>query len=220
MTDGPTYSPPPPPGGTKGLIARVKDILLSPKTEWAVIDAEQSTVASIFTSYVLILAAIGPIAGLIGAQVLGVSAFGYTYKPPMSVSVASAVIGYALQLICVYLVALIIDALAATFGGTKNSVAAFKVAAYASTAYWIACIVQIVPLLGWLSWIGAIYGWYLLYLGLMAVMKSPHDKAIGYTVVVIVVEVVLLVVLAIVVGLLILQIFGAAMMAAPTVVRY
>jgi hypothetical protein len=203
-------------GGKKGLFDRVRDILLKPKEEWAVIDGEPATVASLFTGYAMILAAIGPIASIIGQQVLGI----YGFKPPIEVSIASAVIAYVLQLVCVYVVALIIDALAASFGGTRNSIAAFKVATYASTAYWVACIVQIVPLLGWLAWLGALYGWYLLYLGLSTVMKAPQDKAIGYTVVVIVVEVVLLLVFAMIVGMLVLSIFGAAMMAAPVVVRY
>ena len=35
---------------------------MSPKTEWAVIDAEPATIGGIYTSYVMILAAIGPIA--------------------------------------------------------------------------------------------------------------------------------------------------------------
>jgi hypothetical protein len=203
-------------GPKKGLFDRVKDILMKPKEEWRVIAAEPGTVSGIFTSYVLILAAIGPIAGLIGQQVLGI----YGFKPPMGVSVAGALLDYAVQLVAVYVVALIIDALAASFGGTKNSVASFKVAAYASTAYWVAAIIKIVPLLGWVAWIGMLYGWYLLYLGLMEVMKSPQDKAVGYTVVVIVVEVVLVFVFAMIVGMLVLSIFGAAMMAAPAVVRY
>ena len=50
------------------LISRVQNILLKPKEEWAVIDAEPATVSGIYTSYVLILAAIGPIALIIGQQ--------------------------------------------------------------------------------------------------------------------------------------------------------
>ena len=47
------------------LIDRVKNILLTPKTEWPVIAAETSTVQSILVGYVLILVAIGPLALLI-----------------------------------------------------------------------------------------------------------------------------------------------------------
>jgi hypothetical protein len=44
------------------LLDRVKNILLTPKTEWPVIAGETATVSSIYTGYVMILAAIGPVA--------------------------------------------------------------------------------------------------------------------------------------------------------------
>ena len=53
----------------KGVFDRAKDILVQPKSEWGVIDAEPSTIGGIYTGYVLILAAIGPIAMLVGQQV-------------------------------------------------------------------------------------------------------------------------------------------------------
>ena len=40
------------------LLARVKNILLTPKTEWPVIAAEPASTASIYTGYILILAAV------------------------------------------------------------------------------------------------------------------------------------------------------------------
>jgi hypothetical protein len=40
------------------------------------------------------------------------------------------------------------------------------------------------------AFVGALYSLYLLYLGLMRVMKSPQDKAVGYTVVVLLVAIV------------------------------
>ena len=43
------------------LLARVKSILLTPKTEWPVIAAEPATTVGIYTSYVLLLAALGAI---------------------------------------------------------------------------------------------------------------------------------------------------------------
>ena len=74
------------------LISRVQNILLKPKEEWGVIDAEPATVQGIFTSYVMILAAIGPIAGLVGQQVM----MGM-YKPALQYSIVMAVIAYVLS---------------------------------------------------------------------------------------------------------------------------
>jgi len=217
MTDGPTN---PLPGAPASLVDRVKNILVSPKTEWQRIDAEPATVASIFTSYVLILAAIGPIATVIGQQVFGIGGFGFTWKPGIGYSVGTAVFTYLLAIVGVYIASLVIDALAPSFGGTKDPVKALKVAAYSSTAGWVAGIFGIIPMLGWLALIGSLYGLYLLYLGLPRLMRVTEDKAIGYTVVVIVVQIILYFVFAFVVGLLVASFFGAAMMASAPVVRY
>jgi hypothetical protein len=201
-------------GPRKGLIERVKDILMSPKTEWGVIDAEPATIGGIYTGYVMILAAIGPIAMLIGHQVFGI----YGFKPPLEYSIAWAVMTYVLALISVYINALIIDALAPTFGGTKDSLKAFKVAAYSGTAAWIAGIFGIIPMLGILAIVG-LYSLYLLYLGLPRLMRVSEDKALGYTIVVIVVWLILYFVCLWLVGMLVLMIVGP-MLAAPVVVRY
>ena len=53
------------PVSSRGLVDRVKNILLSPKTEWERIDAEPATVKGLYTGYAMILAAIGPIAARI-----------------------------------------------------------------------------------------------------------------------------------------------------------
>lgn len=200
MDDKPTQTPGP--GTSSSLIDRVKNILLTPKTEWDVIDREPATIQGIYTSYVVILAAIGPIAMLIGQQLFGWGALGITIKPPIGYSVAYAAFTYALSLVGCYVSALIIDALAPSFGGTKDMVKAFKVAAYSATASWVAGIFQIIPALGFLAILG-LYSLYLLYLGLPKLMRVSADKAVGYTVVVIVVQIVIYFVIAMVVAALV-----------------
>jgi hypothetical protein len=217
MTDGPTI--PPPPGGSKSLINRVKDILVTPKTEWGVIDAEPATIQGIYTSYVVILAAIGPIAMLIGQQVFGYSLLGITWKPSIGWSVGNAALSYIVALVAVYVLALIINALAPSFGGQQDQVKAFKVAAYCSTATWVAGIFGLIPMLGWLVLIGLIYGLYLLYLGLPILMRVPADKLVGYFVVIIVAMIVLYFVIGLIVATLTATFFGAMGPAAP-VIRY
>lgn len=218
MTDGPATPPPPapPPGAPVSLIERAKNIIVSPKTEWSRIDAEPATIGSIYTGYVMILAAIGPIAMLIGHQVFGVSVLGYTYKPPVGYSIAMAVLTYVMSLVSIYVLALIIDALAPSFGGTKDQIKAFKVAAYSWTAAWLAGIFQIIPALAILAILG-LYSLYLLYLGLPRLMRAPEDKAVGYAVVTIVVAIVLWIIVSVVVGALVMAVVGNPM---GGVVRY
>jgi Yip1 domain len=171
-----------PTGTAPSLVDRVKNILMSPKTEWPVIAAEPATIGGIYRNYVIILAAIGPIAGAIGLLLMGTGFFHFS----MSFIIGQAVIGYLLGLLGVYLLALVIEALAPSFGGTRDRLAAFKLVAYSMTAIWVASILAIIPFLGLLALIGLIYTFYLLWIGLPVLMKSSADKSAAYAVVVIV----------------------------------
>ncbi len=91
-----------------------------------------------------------------------------------------------MTIIGIAILAFIINALAPSFGGEKNTIQAWKVAVYSYTPAWVAGVLQIIPLLSPLAILGALYGLYLLYLGLPRLMKSPADKALGYTVVVVI----------------------------------
>ena len=183
------------------LMARVKAILITPKTEWPVIAAEPETVAGLYKNYILILAAIPAVFGFINGSIIGFSLFGITARTPMVSGIIGMLVTYGLTLVIVYVLALIIDALAPNFDGEKNQIQALKTAAYTYTASWVAGIAVIVPWIGWLVvWAGAIYGIYLLYLGLPRTMRCPEDKSVLYTVVIVVIGFVLSIVLGIVVG--------------------
>lgn len=179
------------------LVDRAKAILLSPRKEWPIIEAEPATVGSLYTGYIIPLAAIPAIAGFIGLSLVGVHAFGVSVKVPIGTGITNAVIRYVLSLAAVYVLALIIDALAPTFGGTKSTIQALKVAAYASTASWLAGIFVIIPVLSIFGLLG-LYSLYLLYLGLPVLMKAPQEKAAGYTVVVIVCAIVLFIIVGVI----------------------
>ena len=167
------------------IVDRVKRLLVSPDPEWAVIAAEPATLRGLITGYVLPLAALSAIGSVIGS-VLWLGGFGLGF------ALRVAVIGLLMSVIGVVVLSVLVDALAPTFGAAKNSTGAAKVAAYAPTPAWIGGFFQIIPYLGSvIALIGALYALYLLYLGLMRVMKSPADKAVAYTVVVLVVGLVI-----------------------------
>ena len=71
------------------------------------------------------------------------------------------------------------------FGGRKDFNSAFKVAAYAPTAAWVAGVFTLIPVLSVLTILG-LYSLYLFYLGLPMLMRTPPGKAIGYVLAVIV----------------------------------
>lgn len=179
------------PGSTgAGLVARVKDILLKPEPTWDVIDGERPTVNSLYTGYVIPLAAIGPVAQAIGMTVFGAGAFGIVVKWSPVTAIVQAVLTFTLALAMVYVLALIIEALAPNFGGVKDRNQALKVAAYASTASWVAGIFALFPPLALIGLLGGLYSLYLLYVGLPKLMKTPQEKALPYTAIVVVVAIV------------------------------
>ncbi|MGU3455294.1 Yip1 family protein [Brevundimonas sp. M1A4_2e] len=172
-----------PPAVDPSLVARVKYILTRPKFEWPVIDAESATIKGLFTNYAVILAAIPAV-----ATVVGQIAFGH--RGLVGPALAGA-LSYVLSLISVYILGMIIDALAPTFGGTKNPVKAMQVAVYSMTPMWVAGVLNIIPTLGWLALLIGLYGFYLMYLGLPVLMKTTVEKALGYTIVVVVAAIIL-----------------------------
>ncbi len=171
---------------SNGLVERVKNILFTPQTEWDRIEAEPATVQSLYLGYACILAAIGPIASMISAQLFGWGGFFIRIHPPLMLSLAEAITRYVGNLAGVFVLALVIDGLAKTFGGTPNRIQAFKVAVYSSTAAWIAGVFALFPLAAALGIIG-IYSLYLFYLGLPKLMKVPQERTVVYAVVTIVV---------------------------------
>jgi len=172
------------------LIERAKAILLKPAQTWPVIDAEPATVASIYKDWLVIMAAIPAVCGFIGMSLIGVGAFGYSYRTPIIGGIVAAVFGYVLSLVMAYVMALVVDALAPSFGGTKNPIGALKVMAYGATAVYVAGLLKLLPALSLLGIIAAFYSVYLIHLGLQSVMKAPQDKAVGYTAVVVIIFIV------------------------------
>jgi len=184
-----------------GLIDRVKNILLKPKEEWAVIEGETSSTADLLGGYVAPLAGIAALCGFIGSTLVGTSLpFVGTYRTPIFWGMGIAILTFAMAFVSVFIVSFIIDTLAPTFGAQKNSAQAMKVAVYAYTPGWLAGVLNIIPMLGVLGIIAALYGIYLLYLGLPRLMKNPEEKSIGYTAVVVVLAIVVSVILSMIVG--------------------
>jgi hypothetical protein len=183
------------------LVERAKNLILQPRQEWQKIDAEPHTVQDLYTGYVMILAAIPAVCAFIGLSFIGIGVFGSTYRVPIASGVAHMVVGYLLSLGSVYVLALIIDALAPNFGSQKNFMQALKLAAFTPTAAWLAGVFNIIPSLSILGTLLALYSLYLLFVGLPILMKTPEDKTIPYIVVVLIAALVIFVVIGAVVGL-------------------
>jgi len=169
------------------LIERAKAILLKPAQTWPLIDAEPATVASIYKDWIIVMAAIPAVCTFIGLSLVGA---GFGIRIPIVYGLESMVVRYVLSLALAFVMALVVDALAPSFGGQKNPVAALKVVAYGSTAVYVAGILSLLPALGVLGLVAACYSIYLIWLGLPVLMKCAQDKAAGYTAVLILIGIV------------------------------
>ena len=181
-----------------GIVDRAKNILISPRTEWEVVAAEGTPHMQVITGYVLPLAAVAALASFIGMTVFGV----FGMRTGIMAGIASLVMTLVMAVVSVFVLGFIIDALAPSFGAQKSFPQAVKVAAYSYTPVWVLGILSIIPMLGMLTLLGALYAVYLLYLGLQAVTKAPQDKAVPYTLVVVVAAIVLGFIAALIVGAL------------------
>ena len=189
------------------LVERAKNIITTPKTEWAAIAAEEPNIQQIMMSYVLPLALIPTIASIIGWGVLGSGIIkSFTW------GIAMGLVQLVSAFITVYVAALIINMLAPNFGSEKNLGKAIQLVAYSYTPAWVGGILNIIPFLGWLGALFGLYGLYLMYLGLPHTMKTPQDKTMVYLVVAIIVLIVIYMIIGAILTAIFLSIFGLSMM--------
>jgi hypothetical protein len=194
------------------LVDRAKNILLQPKSEWAVIEAEPATVRDLFTGYAMILALLPLIGSVIGGVLIGSMMGRIGVGLGVSFFLVSAVISYAISLGILWLMIVIIEALLPSFDGEKDRVRAAKLAVYSATPIWVVGFFTFIPGISvLLMLIGFVYGAYLLYLGAEAVTKVPLAKTPGFTAVTIIIWIVLTGVLsAVIAGTLMAAIFSSA----------
>lgn len=194
------------------LVDRVKNILLQPKQEWTVIAPESTDTQTLYTSYIMILAAIPAVIMILNSLFLG-SLFGRMGAAVgIGFGLVGAILGYVLSLAMVYVVALIADVLAPNFDGEKNLMQSLKLVTYSMTASWVGGVFNIIPLLGvLLSILASLYGIYIFYTGVGTMKKVPEAKAVGYTVVVIIVAIVVGAIIGAITGMVMgLGMMGAA----------
>ena len=159
------------------LQARVKAVLTSPKTEWEVIATEATDVAALYKNYIVILAAIPAVCSVVGLLIFGFPMVG---RPGFMGAVRVGVATYVASIVGPIVAAFVIDQLAPKFRSSGGLVQALKMVAFASTPVWVAGVVNLVPAFAALGLIAALYGVYLFYLGLPAVMKTPVEQVVPF----------------------------------------
>lgn len=189
--------------GSAGLIDRVKNILLTPQAEWDRIAAEPADVQKIYVGYVVPLAAFSALCGFLGMTLIGIVGWRMGIVPGL----VNAILQTAFATCSVFILAFILNALASSFGSRADMGQAHKLAAYGSTAFFLAGVFALFPLLAMLALVG-LYSFVLIFIGMPRLMGTPEDKRIVYLLVVIVIAIVVQLVLGTIVSTLMMLVPG------------
>lgn len=170
---------------------RIYELFTQPTDTWLEVKEEPLTPRQLYLRYALPLAAIPPIARMVGLTVIGVSFLGVRYRSPLLNVLGYGIVSYVLSLVALYVAALVADTLAPYFGGRKNMDQALKLVIYSSIPYWIGGILLFIPGLAPLVTIISLYGCYLLFKGLPILMETPRANVPFYFLVLLAVAVIL-----------------------------
>jgi hypothetical protein len=175
------------------IIERAKELIVDPQATWHDVVEEAKSPKQILLEYAMPLAAIGPLAGLIGAWVFGYGALGFSGRLGFGSAIGMAVASFALSIVSLYAMAWIANLLSPRAGGKSDFNSAFRLVAYAMTAAWAAGIFALIPPLSILGFLG-LYSIYIFYTGVRPLMGVTDEQAAGYTIAVFVAAIVVYIV--------------------------
>ncbi|MCX7357848.1 MAG: Yip1 family protein [Alphaproteobacteria bacterium] len=157
------------------IFTRAYGLLREPKKEWEQIKAEETTVPNLLIGYVAPLAAIPPVADLIGSAV-----FQPDRISSLSGSIIAVVVTWVVSVAMVFFLGVLINSVAEQFDADRNDLAAQKIAAFSITPAFLSGLFSLWPPLAWISLIALAAMVFVMYRGLPILMKAPEDRALGY----------------------------------------
>ncbi|MFZ1369217.1 MAG: Yip1 family protein [Ferruginibacter sp.] len=159
------------------IVERVKNILITPKTEWDVINGETATPQSLLMGYILPLALVAAVGPILNGLLFG-GIYGMTYY------IALGIIAFIASIVTFYVTVIIIDMLAPSFGSEKNIGKSAQLVAYSGTPSYIGSLLSFIPVIGMVISLAAwAYGIYIMYLGIGPLKKTPEDKKVVYMII-------------------------------------
>jgi Yip1 domain len=164
------------------LVERVKNLLINPQVEWLVIKTENATVLEILTTYILPLSVIPAAFALLSGLIWH----------SLGLGLANALASIAMAIVGFYAGTYITDALAPYFSSEKDLDRSAQLMGYSYTPIAIASILGIIPILSFLSVLAGFgYMLYLVYVGASPLKKTPDEKRVAYSVVLLLVQLIL-----------------------------
>ena len=162
------------------IINHIGGIQKNPVAHFEAITLEKRSVSDLFLGYILILAAIPPLAGLIGTTQFGWSfAAGATVKLTFASALKISIAYYLAILVAIYTLAKLIQWMSRTYGGDQPLERCLALTSYAATLMFLIGVLQIYPVM-WLNYIAGLavlaYTVYRLYIGTPIMMRIPREQ--------------------------------------------
>ena len=162
------------------LLKYTWQLLSNPRRAWVNIRDDNCSISRCYFSYLMILAAIAPIAGFIGTTTIGwsIGQGDPTYLSPKS-AFFIAIIYYFAMLTNVFILGMTVRWMGKTYGCDISLTQGIKLATYTATPILLIGIVELYPTL-WVNFVIGLpalgYTIYLLYIGVPIVLKMSETK--------------------------------------------
>ncbi len=162
------------------MLQHVTGLMTKPLQEWEKIRDNNESVGECYLRHVLPLAAVSPVAGILGTTLVG---WQIASTAPVKLTPGSAIqigiVYYLAILFSVYVIGVMIRWMGETYGAEQPLSRCFALAAYTATPLYMVGVMQLYPVL-WINFIVGLpalaYSVYLLYSGVPIMMEIPQER--------------------------------------------
>ncbi len=162
------------------MLQHVTGLMTKPLQEWEKIRDNNESVGECYLRHVLPLAAVSPVAGILGTTLVG---WQIASTAPVKLTPGSAIqigiVYYLAILFSVYVIGVMIRWMGETYGAEQPLSRCFALAAYTATPLFMVGVMQLYPVL-WINFIVGLpalaYSVYLLYSGVPIMMEIPQER--------------------------------------------
>ncbi len=185
------------------LVTRIWHMLARPRDEWAQIANERTRISELYAGHAIPLLGVSSLASLLKQTLLGTWVpLAGTLRMPLGLALESTVASFVFGLIGLFVLGIIIHLLAPLFAAQRDLTRAMKVAIYCVTPACVGAVCSLLPVLGGLLGFALLlYGLYVLCLGVVPVMGTPKERAVGYTVTIVLATLLLSLLVGAVIGM-------------------
>ena len=164
-------------GSLMETLRRIVFLVFRPSAEWDRIAKEETSVDALLRRYILPLALLAPIATVIGMKTFDRDwdpVHGYLVSPDRILATGATT--YVAIVGSIFVLAAIFVVVAPMFGGTRDYLAALRVATYGAIPVLLASATMVLPVMAIIGLVGLCHTLFLLWLGAGRVLNVPAGE--------------------------------------------